>query len=85
MAQSTWQTCLKHLEHELPAEDLNTWIRPLQLKSSSGRSILLAPNEYVRDYISLNHLERIRDIFEHLGEARESVVVQVHSAEEAKK
>jgi len=84
MAQSTWQTCLKHLEHELPAEDLNTWIRPLQLKSSAGRSVLLAPNEYVRDYISLNHLERIRDIFEHLGETRESVVVKVHSAEEAR-
>ncbi len=77
MAQNTWQTCLKHLERELPAEDLNTWIRPLQLKSKKGRFVLLAPNEYVRDYISLNHLERIRDIFEHLGEARDSVVVKV--------
>jgi len=77
MAQNNWQTCLKHLERELPAEDMNTWIRPLQLKSKKGRSILLAPNEYVRDYISLNHLERIRDIFEHLGESRSSVSVQV--------
>ena len=77
MAQKNWQTCLKHLERELPAEDMNTWIRPLQLKSKKGRSILLAPNEYVRDYISLNHLERIRDIFEHLGESRSSVSVQV--------
>ena len=68
---------MKHLERELPAEDMNTWIRPLQLKSKKGRSILLAPNEYVRDYISLNHLERIRDIFEHLGESRSSVSVQV--------
>jgi len=77
MAQNTWQTCINHLERELPAEDLNTWIRPLQLKSKKGRSILLAPNEYVRDYISLNHLERIRDIFEHLGETRDSVLVEV--------
>jgi chromosomal replication initiator protein len=84
MATNTWKTCLKHLEHELPAEDLNTWIRPLQLKSKGGRSILLAPNEYVRDYISLNHLERIRDIFEHLGESRESVVVQVHSPDQTR-
>ena len=58
MSLNTWQTCLKHLERELPAEDLNTWIRPLQLKSSAGRSVLLAPNEYVRDYISLHHLEK---------------------------
>ena len=77
MPQTNWQTCLKHLERELPAEDFNTWIRPLQTKASKGRTVLLAPNEYVRDYISLNHLERIRDIFEHLGSSRDSVVVDV--------
>ena len=78
MSLSHWQTCLKHLERELPAEDFNTWIRPLQVKTSKGRMVLAAPNEYVRDYISLNHLERIRDIFEHLGAARDSVVVDVN-------
>ena len=79
MAQNTWQTCLKHLERELPAEDFNTWIRPLQLKTKKGRSFLLSPNEYVRDYIALNYLERIRDIYEHLGGTRDSVVVEVSS------
>ncbi len=83
MAPNTWQTCVKHLERELPAEDFNTWIRPLQIKSKRGQSVLLSPNEYVRDYIALNHLERIRDIFEHLGEARSSVVVEVNSSQEA--
>lgn len=78
MSLSHWQTCLKHLERELPAEDFNTWIRPLQVTSSKGRTVLAAPNEYVRDYISLNHLERIRDIFEHLGSSRDSVVVEVN-------
>ena len=77
MPKTHWQTCLKHLERELPADDFNTWIRPLQFKTSKGRTVLLAPNEYVRDFISLNHLERIRDIFEHLGSARDSVVVYV--------
>ena len=77
MPQTNWQTCLKHLERELPAEDFNTWINPLQIKASRDRTVLLAPNEYVRDYISLNHLERIRDIFEHLGSSRDSVVVDV--------
>jgi chromosomal replication initiator protein len=78
MSQSHWQTCLKHLERELPAEDFNTWIRPLQIRSAKGRTVLLAPNEYVRDYILLNHLERVRDIFEHLGSTRDSVVVDVN-------
>jgi chromosomal replication initiator protein len=81
MAQNTWQTCLKHLERELPAEDFNTWIRPLQIKTKKGRSVLLSPNEYVRDYIALNYLERIRDIFEHLDETRDSVIVEVNNRE----
>jgi len=79
MAQNHWQTCLTYLERELPAEDFNTWIRPLQPKTSKGQTVLLAPNGYVRDYISLNHLERIRDVFEHLGAARDSVTVDVSS------
>jgi chromosomal replication initiator protein len=77
MAQNLWQTCLTYLERELPAEDCNTWIRPLQARSVKGQTVLLAPNAYVRDYIALNHLERIRDIFEHLGVTRESVTVDV--------
>lgn len=77
MSQNFWQTCLQHLERELPADDFNTWVRPLQVRSSKGRTVLLSPNEYVRDHISLNYLERIRDIFEHLGATRESVIVDV--------
>ena len=77
MPQNHWQTCLTYLERELPAEDFNTWIRPLQTRSSKGQTALLAPNQYVRDYIALNHLERIRDVFEYLGAARDSVIVDV--------
>ena len=77
MSQDTWQLCLKHLERELPAEDINTWIRPLQAISDKTHTRLLAPNAYVRDHISKNYLERIRDIFEHLGETRDSAVVEV--------
>jgi len=84
MSQNHWQTCLQHLERELPADDFNTWVRPLQIKASNKRTVLNAPNEYVRDYIALNYLERIRDIFEHLGSTRESVVVEVRRQDVAK-
>jgi chromosomal replication initiator protein len=83
MSQSTWQLCLKHLERELPAEDINTWIRPLQEVSSKTRTRLLAPNAYIRDHISKNYLERIRDIFEHLGASRDSAVVEVGEARDS--
>jgi chromosomal replication initiator protein len=53
MSQNFWQTCLQHLERELPADDFNTWVGPLQV-APQGRTVLPAPNEYVRDYIALN-------------------------------
>ena len=76
MAQNIWQLCLQHLERELPSEDINTFIRPLEIVSSKNRTRLVAPNSYVRDHISTHYLERIRDIFEHLGLARTSVSIE---------
>ena len=76
MAQNIWQLCLKHLERELPAEDINTFIRPLEVVNGKNRTRLVAPNSYVRDHISTHYLERIRDIFEHLGNARTSVSIE---------
>ena len=77
MAHQHWETCCKYLEKELPPEDYDTWIRPLQVRTRKGKSSLIAPNEYIKEYISSNHLERIRDIFEHLGGDRNDIQVDV--------
>jgi len=76
MANNTWHLCLQHLEREFPAEDINTFIRPLEVVSSRHRTRLIAPNSYVREHIATHYLERIRDIFEHLGESRSSVSIE---------
>ena len=76
MTQNTWQLCLQHLERELPAEDINTFIRPLEVVNSKNRTRLVAPNSYVRDHIATHYLERIRDIFEHLDQPRASVTIE---------
>ncbi len=76
MTQNTWQLCLQHLERELPAEDINTFIRPLEVVNSKNRTRLVAPNSYVRDHIATHYLERIRDIFEHLDQPRTSVTIE---------
>ena len=76
MTQNTWQLCLQHLERELPAEDINTFIRPLEVVKSKSRTRLIAPNSYVRDHIATHYLERIRDIFEHLDQPRASVSIE---------
>ena len=76
MAKKNWHLCLQHLERELPAEDINTFIRPLEIVSTKKRTRLVAPNSYVRDHIATHYLERIRDIFEHLGQSRTSVSIE---------
>jgi chromosomal replication initiator protein len=76
MTQTIWQQCLQHLERELPVEDINTFIRPLEVITSKNRTRLIAPNSYVRDHITVHYLERIRDIFEHLEQARASVTIE---------
>ena len=76
MSKNIWQLCLQHLERELPTEDINTFIRPLEIVSTKSRTRLVAPNSYVRDHISIHYLERIRDIFEHLGQTRSSVSIE---------
>jgi len=76
MTQNIWHLCLQHLERELPPEDINTFIRPLEIVTSKNRTRLVAPNSYVRDHIATHYLERIRDIFEHLDHPRASVSIE---------
>lgn len=54
-----WQLCLERLQKELPAQEFNIWIRPLQVDPSAGDLRLLAPNDYVRDQVAASYLERI--------------------------
>ncbi len=76
MTQNTWLRCLQHLEREIPPEDFNTFIRPLEVVTSKTRTRLVAPNSYVRDHITTHYLERVRDIFEHLGDSRDTVSIE---------
>ena len=62
MGATVWQKCLSSLERELPTQQFSTWIRPLQAESSSSEVRLLAPNQYIRDKVSDNFLERIKEL-----------------------
>ncbi|MGR9071535.1 MAG: chromosomal replication initiator protein DnaA [Gammaproteobacteria bacterium] len=48
---STWSSCISRLENEIPSQDFNTWIRPLQAIEENGQIILLAPNRFVLDWV----------------------------------
>ena len=57
-----WKTCLEKLEGELPAEQFNTWIRPLHAVGDKNRLRLLAPNRFVLDWVSEKYLQRIDEL-----------------------
>ena len=59
MSASLWSRCLGMLENELPEQQFNTWVRPLQAVESEAGLRLLAPNRFVVDWVRSNLLERI--------------------------
>jgi chromosomal replication initiator protein len=50
------------LEGELPAQQYNTWIRPLQSVDEGHAIRLLAPNAFVLDWVQKNYLKRFHEL-----------------------
>jgi len=64
LSESVWKLCASCLQEELPSQQFNTWIRPLQLDASAAPQELrlLAPNRFVRDWVNEKFLQRIRQL-----------------------
>jgi len=77
---SLWSRCLGTLEHELPEQQFNTWVRPLQFVEVDGALRLLAPNRFVVDWVRTNLLARIIELLREAGRPeQESITVEVGS------
>lgn len=74
-----WNQCLQALEQELPADQFNTWIRPLQIKADEQTVKVLAPNRFVKDWVQDKYLKRIREVAE-AAQAGVKITVEVGSA-----
>jgi chromosomal replication initiator protein len=57
-----WTNCLQRLEQELSDQQLNTWIRPLQVREDNHQLTLLAPNRFVLDWVKQNFRDKIETI-----------------------
>jgi chromosomal replication initiator protein len=53
--------CIQQLRSDLPEQQFNTWIRPLQAVEEGQVIRLLAPNRFVVDWVNSNCLDRITD------------------------
>jgi chromosomal replication initiator protein len=59
--QNLWDACLRRLEQELPAQQFNTWIRPLapEAGETDDTLVLTAPNRFVLELVRERFAARI--------------------------
>jgi chromosomal replication initiator protein len=89
--ENVWADCLTSLKEELPEQQFNTWVRPLQGEVSDSGLTLYAPNKFVLDWVKEKFLSRIHDLIGELVDADKQVKVSLRIGslgsreEEAKK
>ncbi len=75
-----WSNCISKLESELPPQQFNTWIRPLQAVESGSELRLLAPNRFVLDWVKEHFVSRIEEaLSQQRLEPTPSVVLEIGS------
>ena len=66
MPYEIWRQCLEVLRDEFPAQQFNTWLRPLQSDQREGELMLFAPNRFVKDWVNEKYLWRIEEVLKDL-------------------
>ena len=79
MSQPIWDQCLSQLENTLSAQQFSTWIRPLQVVFRENDIRLLAPNQFVRDYVSDHFLAQAQEILTSLSSTPSHITVVIGS------
>lgn len=68
MSSPLWEKCLTHLEGDLSAQQLNTWLRPLQAIETRDSLRLLAPNPYVQAWVQEQLETQINSLIQSLSQ-----------------
>jgi chromosomal replication initiator protein len=69
-----WEKCLTHLEGDLSAQQLNTWLRPLQAIETIDSLRLLAPNPYVQAWVQEQLESKINHLIQSLSQGSINIV-----------
>jgi len=64
LLQSVWKLCVSSLQDELPSQQFNTWIKPLQIDEAANPNELrlLAPNRFISNWVEEKFLVRIKEL-----------------------
>jgi chromosomal replication initiator protein len=74
-----WNQILTRLEHEIPEQQVNTWLRPLQAVREENSLRLLAPNRFAVDWVQSNAAPRISALLRDTQGKDLSLVVEIGS------
>lgn len=85
MAVTIWQECIDCLKAELPAQQFNTWIRPLHVELDSSVLRVFAPNRFILDWVKGKFLSRIEEIVAESGEETVEIQLEVFSGDAAER
>ena len=75
-----WRRCLARLEAEFSAEDVHTYLAPLQARESDAGLTLWAPNAYTLQIVRDSYLPQVRRVLDHLAGHSVPVHLQVGAA-----
>ena len=64
MSVELWQRCVDVLRDELPSQQFNTWIRPLQIEAEGAELRVYAPNRFVLDWVNEKYVSRLLELLE---------------------
>ncbi len=74
-----WRRTVARLETELSAQDLHTYVAPLQVSEERDELHVFAPNAYTLDAVRARFLERIEALVKEFGGGRWRVLMRVGS------
>jgi len=77
LIQNVWQHCLRELSDEIPSDEFETYIKPLQVVFDEETIQLYAPNIYVEREVSKAYLSRITDLISSAQGADETLNIMV--------
>ncbi|MDH5517024.1 MAG: chromosomal replication initiator protein DnaA [Gammaproteobacteria bacterium] len=69
MSDTIWLACLQALEDTLTEQQLNTWIRPLHAIEETNSLSLLAPNQFVLNWVKGNYFSQIQTIVKKISKS----------------
>jgi chromosomal replication initiator protein len=75
-----WLQVLGRLADELPEQQVNTWLRPLQAVERDGALRLLAPNRFAVDWVRQNAAARISALLREISGVEIPLLVETGSS-----